>query len=71
MEKFDKEQAIADIAKNLGISEKYVKFNEDEQVYIICDKKDNQSSIIFFEKNIDFNQLQKYPLKFFNCCFNI
>ncbi|MCR6572517.1 hypothetical protein [Campylobacter insulaenigrae] len=71
MEKQTKEQAIEEIAEILGISEENVNFDKNEQVYIICDKKSNQSSVIFFEKDINFDRLQEYSLKFSNCSFNI
>ncbi|HGF9846225.1 TPA: hypothetical protein ACJEXM_001318 [Campylobacter jejuni] len=37
MEELTKEQAITDIAENLGISEEYVNFDENKKIYIIKD----------------------------------
>lgn len=63
-------QAIKNIAQILEISEKYVNFDSREQVYVIenC-VSENNLEVIKFNKDIQFDDLLDYPLKFHKCEF--
>lgn len=63
-------QAIKNIAQILEISEKYVNFDSREQVYVIenC-VSENNFEVIKFDKDIKFDNLLNYPLKFHKCEF--
>ncbi|EAI3539943.1 TPA: pentapeptide repeat-containing protein [Campylobacter jejuni] len=66
MEEFDKEQAIADIAENLGISKEYVNFDENKKIYII---KDNNNLKKIHIKNFNYKLYERYNLSFTKCIF--
>ncbi|MBF7068605.1 pentapeptide repeat-containing protein [Campylobacter volucris] len=72
MEKFDKEQAIADIAKNLGISEENVSFDDKNKIYEIAKKSDGKPCDILKINESDklSNLLNIYSLKFISCNFS-
>ncbi|HHY1437510.1 TPA: pentapeptide repeat-containing protein [Campylobacter jejuni] len=60
-------QAIENIAKNLEVHKEYIRFDNTEQIYIIEDYLNNK--IIEIKKNIKFDNLIDYPLKFSYCNF--
>ncbi|HED7911764.1 TPA: pentapeptide repeat-containing protein [Campylobacter coli] len=60
-------QAIENIAKNLEVHKEYIRFDNTEQIYIIEDYLDNK--IIEIKKDIKFDNLMDYPLKFSYCNF--
>ncbi|EHU5992561.1 pentapeptide repeat-containing protein, partial [Campylobacter jejuni] len=60
-------QAIENIAKNLEVHKEYIRFDNTEQIYIIEDYLDNK--IIEIKKDIKFDNLIDYPLKFYYCDF--
>ncbi|EAK7528990.1 hypothetical protein FCJ25_08700 [Campylobacter coli] len=60
-------QAIENIAKNLEVHKEYIRFDNTEQIYIIEDYLNNK--IIEIKKNIKFDNLIDYPLKFYYCDF--
>ncbi len=60
-------QAIENIAKNLEVHKEYIRFDNTEQIYIIEDYLDNK--IIEIKKDINFDNLMDYPLKFSYCNF--
>ncbi|EAK1995422.1 pentapeptide repeat-containing protein [Campylobacter jejuni] len=66
MGEFDKEQAIADIAENLGISKEYVNFDENKKIYII---KDNNNLKKIHIKNFNYKLYERYNLSFTKCIF--
>ncbi|ELD5358587.1 pentapeptide repeat-containing protein [Campylobacter coli] len=66
MGEFDKEQAIADIAENLGISKEYVNFDENKKIYII---KDNNNLKKIHIKNFNYKLYERYNLFFTKCIF--
>ncbi|HEC1826499.1 TPA: pentapeptide repeat-containing protein [Campylobacter jejuni] len=66
MGEFDKEQAIADIAENLGISKEYVNFDENKKIYII---KDNNNLKKIHIKNFNYKLYERYSLFFTKCIF--
>lgn len=70
MEEFDKEQAIADIAENLGISKENVSFDNINKTYVIAKKADGKPcDILEIKKNNKLEILFIYPLKFVSCNF--
>ncbi|EKN7408274.1 pentapeptide repeat-containing protein [Campylobacter jejuni] len=66
MGEFDKGQAIADIAENLGISKEYVNFDENKKIYII---KDNNNLKKIHIKNFNYKLYERYNLSFTKCIF--
>ena len=66
----DTKQAIKNIAQILEISEKYVRYDDREKVYVIenC-VSENSLEVIKFNKDIQFDDLLDYPLKFHKCEF--
>ncbi|STP10416.1 membrane protein [Helicobacter cinaedi] len=66
----DTKQAAKNIAQILEISEKYVRYDDREKVYVIenC-VSENNFEIIKFNKDIQFDDLLDYPLKFHKCEF--
>ncbi|EAL7370031.1 hypothetical protein GI166_03760 [Campylobacter jejuni] len=66
MEELTKEQAIADIAENLGISEEYVNFDENKKIYII---KDNNNLKKIRIKKFNYKLYERYNLSFTKCVF--
>ncbi|EOF9303078.1 pentapeptide repeat-containing protein [Campylobacter jejuni] len=70
MGEFDKEQAIADIAENLGISKENVSFDNINKTYVIAKKADGKPcDILEIKKNNKLEILFIYPLKFVSCNF--
>ena len=63
-------QAAKNIAQILEISEKYVRYDDREKVYVIenC-VSENNFEVIKFNKDIQFDDLLDYPLKFHKCEF--
>ncbi len=66
----DTKQAAKNIAQILEISEKYVRYDDREKVYVIenC-VSENNFEVIKFNKDIQFDDLLDYPLKFHKCEF--
>ncbi|EMZ40765.1 hypothetical protein C826_00599 [Helicobacter bilis WiWa] len=66
----DTKQAAKNIAQILEISKKYVRYDDREKVYVIenCVSKNN-FEVIKFDKDIKFDNLLNYPLKFHKCKF--
>lgn len=66
----DIKQAAKNIAQILEISEKYVRYDDREKVYVIenC-VSENNFEVIKFDKDIQFDDLLDYPLKFHKCEF--
>ncbi|EOJ9084770.1 pentapeptide repeat-containing protein, partial [Campylobacter jejuni] len=60
-------QAIKNISKNLEVHKEYIRFDSTEQIYIIEDYSNNK--IIEIKKDIKFDNLMDYPLKFSYCNF--
>lgn len=66
----DTKQAIKNISQILEISEKYVCFDSREKVYVIENCiSENNFEVIKFNKDIQFDDLLDYPLKFHKCEF--
>lgn len=66
----DTKQAIKNIAQILEISEKYVRYDDREKVYVIGNcVSENSLEVIKFNKDIQFDDLLDYPLKFHKCEF--
>ncbi|WP_417904108.1 pentapeptide repeat-containing protein [Campylobacter sp. LH-2024] len=61
-----KEQAITDIAENLGISKEYVKFDENKEIYTI---KDNNNLKKIHIKKFNCKLYEQYNLSFTKCVF--
>ncbi|BDB65307.1 hypothetical protein T36_1783 [Helicobacter cinaedi] len=66
----DTKQAAKNIAQILEISEKCVRYDDREKVYVIenC-VSENNFEVIKFDKDIKFDNLLNYPLKFHKCEF--
>ncbi|MBZ7947740.1 pentapeptide repeat-containing protein [Campylobacter sp. RM9929] len=66
MEELTKEQAIIDIAENLGISKEYVNFDENKEIYTI---KDNNNLKKIHIKKFNCKLYEQYNLSFKKCVF--
>lgn len=70
MEELTEEQAITNIAENLGISEENVSFDNINKTYVIAKKADGKPcNILEIKKNNKLEILFIYPLKFVSCNF--
>ena len=63
------EQNIKNISKSLGINERYIYFDDEEQIYTIADRIDDKRFNTLKLEKIDLSNALEYPLKFLHCTF--